>query len=482
MSARKLGLLFWLMGVGIARAQEPAEEAPASAPQSEAAPPPAEEPVAAPEPQEPVTNPDPAPLMTPEALQPSEADAMLLGDADLTMTADELAALGLDAAAPSVDPDVKLGGFADFGFGTFIGPYDSYWRSSGSVPAHTTFFVGNLNLYLYKQLTESLRTAIEIRFTYLPNGSGAFGFQPPESTAAFDYTDYGRVTRWGAIIPQRAYVEWTAHEWLTIRGGQFLTPYGIWNVDHGSPVFIPVRRPWSIGVGWIPERQTGIELYGRSDVSNASTLGYHLTLSNGTGPISEYSDLDENKAIGGRVYWEVRNLGFGWLRLGASGYWGRDTDALYTAFISGANTFGATETVNSQYDSLTLAGDLTWKWEGLHVQSEVIVNQRAYTEEGRKVRRTLANVAVIPSDILSFGVYAIVGYRLPWLGIMPFLQGERVIGDLEYLELKLWSFQVGLNVRPIDVLVLKVIWEHVKIEDSGVGANNSLMTQVAWAF
>lgn len=399
------------------------------------------------------------------------------------MTDDELAALGISSSAPAVDPMLRFGGFADFGFGTFLGPKDSYWLASGTVPGHPSFWVGNLNLYAYKQLTETLRTMIEIRFTFLPNGSGAFGFAPPQNTTAFDYTDYGRATRWGSIILQRAYAEWQPHPLITIRGGQFLTPYGVWNVDHGSPVFIPVRRPWSIGVGWIPERQTGLELYGRADVSDSSTMGYHLTLSNGTGPISEYSDLDNNKAIGGRLYWELRNLGFGWARIGVSGYYGRDTDALYKAGIKADGvSFNSTETINSQFDSLTFAGDLTWDLGGLHVQSEWIVNQRAYTEKGRAARNTLAGRSVVPSDILSWGGYAIVGYRLPFLGIMPFLQGERVIGDLEYLRLKLYEFQVGLNIRPVEVFVLKVTFELVHFQDNAVGDNRSLMTQAAWVF
>jgi hypothetical protein len=261
--------------------------------------------------------------------------------------------------------------------------------------------------------------------------------------------------------------------------GQFLTPYGVWNVDHGSPVFIPVRRPWSIGVGWIPERQTGIEAFGRFD-TGSSSFGYHLTVSNGTGPISEYADLDENKAVGGRLFWEYRGLGF--LRFGVSGYYGRETDATRSAAISASGKYASTQTIASQFDSLTFAGDGTWDLGGLHVQTEWILNQRAYTEKGRAQVATLRGRDIIPSDVVSWGGYGLIGYRLPWVGIMPFVLVERVIGDLEFLRMKLYSFQFGLNVRPVDSLVIKAAFEHVAFDDGTVDPLNTIMTQVAWAF
>ncbi|HKP55227.1 MAG TPA: hypothetical protein VJV78_00825 [Polyangiales bacterium] len=455
--------------VGQVRAQD-AEPTPAGtpAPEPEPAPPAASDapPAAA--------TPPPA---TPEAPEPA---AQPTGPAaPEVMGADELAALGLDSTTPSIDTSVRLGGFMDAGFSTIFAPEDSYWRATGVVPARPTFLVGNVNLYLNKDIVEVLRTALEVRFTYLPNGSSVFGTSDPISTAANDYTRLGSEVRWAAIIFQRAYLEWDFLPFLSVRVGQFLSPYGVWNVDHGSPVLIPVRQPWSIAGGWIPERQTGLEFLGRTELSGDMTLGYHLTLSNGTGPISEYRDLDNNKAIGGRVFLEMRQLGR--LQFGASGYYGRDTNAQYEVKFEGdlAST-GSTESIISQYDSLTWAADLTWEIGDFRFQTEWLVNQRKFTEDGRVFSEFTAG-QFIPADAVSWGGYGLIGYRLPWLGIMPFVLAERAETARQFIKIEPYSFQFGLNVRPHEDVVLKASFEYMGF-GRGLQSVNVLNTQVAWAF
>jgi hypothetical protein len=409
----------------------------------------------------------------------SAATGTAAEEAPLSM--EELEALGLNTNQAGVDTSFQFSGFADFSVASQFVPKESAWAAGISGPPHSTFYIGNFNLYLNKNLTKSLRTMAEVRFSYLPNGTSDFLNPTRTSTAAADYSDYGRVMRWGGIEIERIYLEWTAHPLLSVRLGQFLTPYGVWNVDHGSPTYIPVQRPFVIGNSWFPERQTGVELFGRWDGSAASTLGYHLTLSNGTGPISEYRDLDENKAVGGRVFWEYRGLGE--LRVGGSGYYGRDTAAT-AAFTFVDGKFVTAETIEAQFDVLAWGADLSWKYRGWHLQSEWITYQRAYTRKGRTAQPSFGGPPSFFVDEFSWGMYALAGYRFSWLGVMPFAVFEHINGAVSGLNVLNATYQFGLNVRPVEMLALKLVYYHVDFFEGALKDDPLRMVhaQVAWAF
>jgi hypothetical protein len=466
--------LLWL-AAPLAHAQD-AGTAPAPAPTATPAPAPA-----APAPAPLDTQAAPAPLDTQAA--PASIEAQAAAPADVPMTNAELEAFGLDTNNAGVDTDLHVSGFADFTVSTAFVDKESAWRVT-SVPPRTTGYIGNFNVYLKKNLTETLRTMGEVRLTYLPNGSADLITGLRTNTSAADYADYNRTLRWGGIEIERVYVEWSIHPLVALRIGQFLTPYGIWNVDHGSPTYVPVQRPFVIGNNWFPERQTGFELFGRWDASGASTIGYHLTLSNGTGPVSEYMDLDENKAIGGRIFWD--HLKLGEFHLGASGYYGRDTGATWALSFTPGGALAAKETINSQYDAMALGADASWKYRGLLLQTEWIAFQRRYTEHGRTSTATAFGMpGTFPADSISWGMYALAGYRFKWLGVMPFMVIEHIDGEVfPGYYAKNVTYQAGLNIRPVDVLTLKIIYYHVKFLE-GVSEDEPLrqmQAQIAWAF
>jgi hypothetical protein len=169
----------------------------------------------------------------------AEADALVAALAQNGGTSSDEAAI-----ADVQEYSLNIYGFTDFTYThrlndfTFASPYPS-------------FMVGNLNLYAGADLGSGWRALTEFRLLYVPNGSStpdqAFVLEPERiDTTVADPADYGRPLRWGGVEIERAWLEYAVHSLLTVQIGQWLTPYGIWNVDHGSPVIIGVRRPYVV--------------------------------------------------------------------------------------------------------------------------------------------------------------------------------------------------------------------------------------------
>jgi hypothetical protein len=396
----------------------------------------------------------------------------------------ELAALQAELAAPDLSsldsggPKLSLYGFADFTYTVLVG------ERSPLLAWYPTFAVGNFNLYLSTEFTPTWRSLAEVRFLYLPNGqlapSDASSFNPAAvrvDTSTADYADVNRPLRWGGVEIERIWLEHTVSNLLTLRIGQWLTPYGIWNVDHGSPAIVGVFRPYIVGEGMFPERQTGIEGYGSFYV-DATQVGYHLTLSNGRGPIDAYQDLDHNKAVGARLFVHNDSL-LGTFTVGVSGYRGTYSDRPGNPIVFDADGLSLSKVLTSRYEELALAADLKWEWEELLLQSEVIVSDQAYPDGLRPAGFQWPGLPpnYLP-DNRRKGFYVLMAYRTPWWNIMPFVIGQMYVNPLvtnaNILEL-------GLNVRVLPEIVLKAEFIHVVFPLVGTGIDY-VTTQAAWSF
>jgi hypothetical protein len=384
-----------------------------------------------------------------------------------------------DASAP---PLLDLYGFIDFTYTKNLDgpdvPFDKF-------PGYGSFAVGNVNLYAASTLSKSLRSLVEVRFLYLPHGSdtsfGAGAVEQVDGTAN-DYADFERQLRWGGIELERVFLEYQPAPWLAVKMGQYLTPYGIWNIDHGTPTIIPVRRPFVIGENLFPERQTGIEANGLVNFGETS-LGYHLTLSNGRGPFDAYRDLDENVALGGRVL--LKNVSVGTLTLGASTYYGTYTDRDKAYGVKSGVTPAQLEVkdaITVQFEELVLGGDARFEWEGLLIQGELLCNQRLFVDAYRRVDTT----GPAP-DAFNFGGYALIGFRTPWAGVMPYTMFEHYNFSGSALFPPATGTTTGINVRPQANVVFKVQYQYSQMGTTRSvellrGTQHQFDTQVAWAF
>jgi hypothetical protein len=343
---------------------------------------------------------------------------------------------------------------------------------------HGTAYVGNLNVYLDAQITSRFRTLSEIRFTYLPSGD--------QSTLATDYNGQNRAT-WGGIVIERAWVEYAARDLLTVRVGEFLTPYGIWNVDHGSPTLLTVWAPKLITGELFPKQQVGLEVYGSRYFKDVR-LGYHLTVSNGRiGSNPAFSNKNGRAAFGGRLFAETSAVGN--LRIGVSAYNGRYAGyGTHTTYVVDPNTNTATPISNTmlteQYDETSFAGDVSWSWNHLSFNAEVVGQNQKPTKAGAAAAAMIHNpFAGSPTDRLMVGAYGTLAYELPWYGITPWGMIDVLRWDTKESG-TIQHMAAGLTVRALPALVVKGQFSHIVAKDLYFfpKVNNQLMAQVAYAF
>ncbi len=391
-----------------------------------------------------------------------------------------------DAPAEESESPIRIYGFSDMTIRHLILPKDSPWFTY--LPRNTTGHVGNLNVYFDTQMGPKWRALSEIRFTYLPDGAASTavtdGLIERGTNQAGDYTEFSRATSVGGIIIERAYLQYMRFSWLSIKAGQWLTPYGVWNVDHGSPTVISVRSPFIIGAELFPRRQVGLLAEGTIDLGKDFELGYALGVSNGrTNDFSFYEDFDANKAVTLRSAMTWR--GMGELTVGATAYKGRATRASEALYYAGT-ALKSRQQIEKQWDEVAYAIDLRWTWSHVHLQTEWIMNDRKYTDAGRT---EAANGGLSP-DRRLWGGYALLGYRTPWLGTMPYFKFEyspepqtQAIGIAD----KFVMYAGGLNIRPVPRVVFKV--EYTQAYTPGQGSSlfagqtiRGIDLQAAWAF
>lgn len=102
----------------------------------------------------------------------------------------------------------------------------------------------------------------------------------------------------GKIFVEALSLEYQLNQYLNLRFGRFLTPAGIWNVEHYPPFVTTQLRPLHIRKIF-PQNSDGIGIYG-TDIKNNILIDYSFYLGNGI-DASGAGDINENKAVGGQV-------------------------------------------------------------------------------------------------------------------------------------------------------------------------------------
>jgi uncharacterized coiled-coil protein SlyX len=315
-------------------------------------------------------------------------------------------------------PEFRVYGFADAGIQRSWG---GFFDSGLALSDATNFVLGNVNTYFDATPVEDWRFLTEVRFTTLPNGAESFdrsaGDMERQTTAVQDHTSTtgGFLTiHWGGIVLERAQIEWTPTEAVNVRVGYFLTPYGIWNVDHGSPTRIMLRPPFFVSVALMPERQTGVDLFGVFHVLPWD-IGYDVYVSNGRTAGS--LDVSDDKAVGGRVFARTRRP-FP-LQFGASFFHGTTQDHVKSPGVNAVGQAVLKRTEILAYTENDVGLDLSMDLDALRIRAELVTRTIVYEPGKRATTLGLPNANVTDS-----GGYLLLAYRLPWLGLEPMVVGE----------------------------------------------------------
>lgn len=322
-------------------------------------------------------------------------------------------------AADEKEHSLKLFGFTDVN--AIRGVYSA--SSPYAALNNLSFLVWHLNLFLDRQLSDSFRAQAEVRFTFYPLGQET-SFETLQTAYARTDTTvtdaFFDTVRWGGIVVERAWIEYHPVDWIALRVGRILTPYSIWNEEHGTPVLIPVEQPLMIQDQVIPRAQSGLWLHGRVFPISGLVVDYGLTLSNGRGPMDEVWDLDNNKAVGGR-------LRFAWdgpLKLTVGGYYyaGTYTDVKKKLLALDPMLVQTMATV--RYVEHTLAGEFLLEWQGLRLQAEGVFGSVVYDNGLRELDPLTRKM--LPDHYRNSG-YVLVAYRLPlrFAELRPYVMYDR---------------------------------------------------------
>ena len=357
------------------------------------------------------------------------------------------------AENPVKEPSLHIYGFADMGVQKiFIGQH-ALLQSILPTTA-TTFVLGNVNLYFDAQPIEHWSALVEVRLTNLPDGVDSAGnpAQPytRTSTSVFDNTSTAVVSkiRLGGIVLERAYLQYQYNDLFSVRVGSFLTPFGIWNIDHGLPTLISLVLPEFEANELFPTQQLGVEAFG--SLHHAPwEYGYFAYLSNGRTP--GQVSLTENKMFGGRLF--ARTTRPYHMTFGLSGFSGRYSDQTRT------NAGFPTLFINQEvvgYNERGFGADASLDLGNLRLRSEFAFHHTIYVPGERD---SIYGPGTFVPDHNDWDIYLLAAYQLPWLGLEPFLYAENYRYPTALGE-GIAYYSAGLNIHFNAVAQFKLQYSH----------------------
>ncbi len=396
---------------------------------------------------------------------------------------DEMNAMQEASASEQADLDdpgstIRLYGFFETGLQRNWAKTNGFLNGVVQSPA-LTYILGDLYLYLDIVPAQGWRTLVEVRLT-TSNGADQLspaGFQIL-STAQRRQNQpglgFGSHQIASSLIIERAYVEHIFRDEFGVRLGLWLTPWGIWNVDHGSPALIPLIEPYIQMAQIYPTHQLGLAVFGARHLL-PWRLTYHLGISNGrvTGPavIPESTwvsfDVTDDKMISGRITLERQRPDL--LRFGVSAYWG--TSAQTSKQVQVSEPIVVRRDIPLELEEWGVGADFSYNGPRLRLRAEFTYTQ--YRFPRGRTRATFFPTRQMP-DSAQYGGYALASFPFDALGLR--------IEPYAYFEAVWWPAAIaprdaavipslGLNLDPTPTIRLKTqyAWyRFFQVEDGSI--------------
>jgi hypothetical protein len=250
-----------------------------------------------------------------------------------------------------IEAQQSTNSFSISGYSTFLGVLQFIPTSS---PAYSqqhnpTFVQGAVNVYFNWPVFDQWRFFSELKFAYSPQGSPTIDDQYIDPTS-------GTTQNWNSVTIVRAFAEYSPFQLFKIRAGQYLTPFGIWNEDHGDPILTSITLPYTVRIASFAPSQTGLESYGSWFPTPENSISYALYTGNGEGDSSNTYNPDGHFSFGGRLQYEFSDL----FLLNVSYYHGHVTN---------------TDSVTVGYSKDVYGAGVKLSWAHAVIQAEVIQEQ-----------------------------------------------------------------------------------------------------------
>ncbi|MBN2717611.1 MAG: hypothetical protein JXX14_17295 [Deltaproteobacteria bacterium] len=367
-----------------------------------------------------------------------------------------------DLSESDLETGSRFFGFFDVAFMHKRFSDDAFFgEGDGFVNTSPQFLMQHLNLYFDSKLTSTLSFLAEMQFSFLPNGGMTNDFRDTErqSTVIVDpYTQ--QQFRWGGVMLQRAWLKWEPFQFLGVKVGYFLSPYGIWHEDHASTVRLSILPPFEndtitppavLGKTPMPKNQLGLQIFGRVFPADTLRLDYAFTVSNGRGSADTVVDYDDNKGLGLRLKLTYSGPKLE-IALGGYGYYGEYSDKIFAYW---------NEELLENYKEYSVAADFLVAFYGVRLQAEYLGSTTQFNDSARPISVWGNSENWVTPNYDTSLFYALLAYELPLSKILgshtftPYVgyEYDRPRDELKGYEINIVNF--GLNYKPSSVVCLK---------------------------